>query len=303
MVYHPFRHLGLKFLSVAIALALWFAVSGEQVVERSLRVPLELQNMPPSLEIIDNPPASVDVRVRGSSGVLGHLASGDVVAMVDLSTAKAGRKFFHLTREQVRVPFGVEVAQVSPGTVSLVFEPQALRTVPVVPLVEGDPAAGFLKGDVTVKPATVDVVGPQSTLRYLKEAVTEPVSIAGATATVRETVTIGVPDSSLRLRTPANAQVVVVVQPVSEESTLAGVPVRLRGLAAKLAAQASPATVTLHLKGPRTALANLKIDSITAFVDLADLGPGRYNRPIRVEPPPDIVVEQIDPASTSVRIR
>ncbi len=49
MRYHPFRNLGLKALSVAIALLLWLSVSGEQIVERSLRVPLELQNIPDKL--------------------------------------------------------------------------------------------------------------------------------------------------------------------------------------------------------------------------------------------------------------
>jgi len=49
MAYHPFRHLGLKFLSVAVAVGLWFTVAGEQTVERSLRVPLELTNTPNNL--------------------------------------------------------------------------------------------------------------------------------------------------------------------------------------------------------------------------------------------------------------
>ena len=46
MAFRPFQHLGLKLLSLVVAIFLWYAVSGEQVVERSLRAPLELQNIP-----------------------------------------------------------------------------------------------------------------------------------------------------------------------------------------------------------------------------------------------------------------
>jgi YbbR domain-containing protein len=303
MVYHPFRHLGLKVLSVAIAVALWFTVSGEQTVERSLRVPLELQNMPETLEIVDNPPASVDVRVRGASGVLSHLATGDIVAVVDLATARAGRKFFHLTREHVRVPFGVEVAQVSPGTISLMFEPQGQKPVPVVPVVEGDPAPGFVKGAVTARPSEVQVVGPQSTLRFLKEAVTEPVLIQGAKATVRETVTIGVNDTSLRLKTPASAEVTVEVLPSVVTRTITGVPIQFRGLRPKGTVEATPSAVSVEVRGPQALVSSLRPASLTAVVDLAGIRPGRYNLSIRVEPPPDIVVVSTDPPKTGVRIR
>ena len=42
----PFRHFGLKLMSVALAVLLWMTVSGEETVERGLRVPLELQQFP-----------------------------------------------------------------------------------------------------------------------------------------------------------------------------------------------------------------------------------------------------------------
>ena len=72
----PFRHVGLKLLSLAIALMLWMAVAGEETVERSLRVPLELQQFPAGLELQGEVPATADVRVRGTSGALGRISAG-----------------------------------------------------------------------------------------------------------------------------------------------------------------------------------------------------------------------------------
>ena len=52
MAYHPFRNPGLKIVSVILAALLWMTVSRDQSVERSVRVPLEFQNVPEGIEIV-----------------------------------------------------------------------------------------------------------------------------------------------------------------------------------------------------------------------------------------------------------
>ena len=111
------RHVGLKVISVVLAALLWLLVSGEQTVERALRIPLEFTNLPPQLELVGSPPAVVDVRVRGSSGTLSRVAAGELSAVLDVRTARIGDRLFHLTAEDVRSPFGVEVVQVTPASV------------------------------------------------------------------------------------------------------------------------------------------------------------------------------------------
>jgi YbbR domain-containing protein len=216
MAFRPFRNPGLKFLSVCIAGLLWLVVSGERVVERVLRAPVEFQNLPAGLELIGNPPDTVEVRVRGSSGALSRMAPGDMSTVLDLRSARPGRRLFHLTPTQVTVPYGIDVVQVGPSTVMMEFETSGERTVPIEPTVEGQPAPGFEVTKVTVIPDTVGVAGPESALRRLAGAVTEPVSVAGQSRTVRETVTIGVPDASVRLRAPQSTVVTVTIDPIKK---------------------------------------------------------------------------------------
>ena len=165
MAYHPFRHLGLKVLAIALATLLWLTVAGQHVVERTLRVPLENINMPPGLEIVGDVPAAVDVRLRGSSAILSRLEPGEVIAVLDMTTARTGSRLFHLRADEVKAPYGVDVVQVAPSTLSLEIEKSAIRTVPVVPALDGDPAPGYVVGRLTAEPATVDVMGPESRVR------------------------------------------------------------------------------------------------------------------------------------------
>jgi len=296
------QHLGLKVLSLLLALVLWMVVSGEETVERGLRVPLELQQVPPGLELTGEIPTAVDLRVRGPSSTLGHLTAGDLVAVLDLRSAAEGRRLFPLTPEQMRVPFGVEVVQVTPAAVALAFELSATKQVPVAPSVDGHPAPGYVVGAKTADPARVEVVGPESVVKNVAEVLTEPVSVAGARDRVTQTVAIGVLDPSLRLKNARSAEVTVQVVPAPLERTVRSRPIHLRGLASTLEAQATPVTVDVGLRASRLAMSRVEPDSIVAYIDVAGLSPGLYTLTVHADSPPDVGVTHIDPASVQVRI-
>ena len=208
-----FRHIGLKIMSIALASLLWLVVAGEQIVERALRIPLEFTNMPAQLEPVGEPSNVVDVRVRGSSGRLSRIAAGEVVAVVDLQGARPGQRLFHVSAADIRAPFGVEIVQVTPSSLYMTFEPSASKQVPIVPEVEGDPAPGFEVVTRTSEPAVVEVIGPQSAVSAVIAAITEPVSVAGATATIVKSVSVGVADPSVRLKSVDLVRVTVTIRP------------------------------------------------------------------------------------------
>jgi YbbR domain-containing protein len=298
----PFRHLGLKALSVVLALLLWMIVSGEETVERGLRVPLELQQVPAGLELTGEVPATVDVRVRGASGTLSRVSTGDVVAVLDLRNARSGRRLFPLTPKDVRVPFGVEIVQVQPSALAMAFEPSASRRVPVMPAVDGRPAPGYVVGSLEADPKTVEVIGPESAVRRATEALTEAVPVSGARERVQQTVTLGLIDPSLRLKNAETATVTVQIVPAPLERSLHGRPVHLRNVAPNLEAQAIPSAVDLTLRGSREALARVEADDMVAYVDLAGLGPGQYSLTVHADSSPEVGVTRIEPSSVQVRI-
>jgi YbbR domain-containing protein len=298
----PFRHLGLKLLSLGLAVLLWMAVAGEEIVERGLRVPLELQQLPANVELSGDVPSAVDVRVRGASDALSRVGAGDVVAVLDLRAARPGRRLFPLTPDQVRVPVGVEIVQVTPSAVAMTFEASATRMVPVQPSVDGRPAPGFVVGTLTADPATVEVVGPESVVKRATEVLTEPVLIAGARDRVKETVTIGVLDPALRLKSAKTAVVTVQMETAPAERVLHNRPVHLRNVGGTLIAQAEPATVNVTLRGSRDGLARIAADEVSAYVDVAGLGAGQYSLDVHVDVEQDAGVTKIDPSSVQVRI-
>jgi YbbR domain-containing protein len=295
-----FGNVWLKLLSLGLALLLWMVVSGEETVERGLRVPLELTQMPSGLELLGDVPATVDVRVRGASGTLSRVATGDVVAVLDLHAAQSGRRPFPLTPDQVRVPFGVEIVQVLPSAVTMAFEPSASRDVPIAPAVDGRPAPGFVVGPLSAEPRVVEVIGPESAVRRATEVVTEPVSVAGASTHVKQSVILGLLDPALRLKTARSAMVTVQILPAPLERTLRNQPVHLRNLGPNLQAEAVPPAIELTVRGSRDT--RVVADDFTAFIDLAGLGPGQYSLTVHADSSRDAGVTRLTPESVQVRI-
>jgi YbbR domain-containing protein len=296
-----FRHFGLKVVSIALATLLWALVSGEQVVERALRVPLEFTNVPAGLELVGDTLPTVDVRIRGSSGALGRIAAGELVAVLDLRGAVEGpRQLFHLTDADVRSPFGVQVVQVNPSTVPVSFERSEMKTVLIKPSFEGDPAPGYVVGATTLTPLTVDLIGPPSALAMVSEAITEPISVKGATASFVAVVNVGSPEPAVRLRNAVTTKVAVTISPAPVMLTVTGVPVQIRN--ASRPTQISPRQVTVMARGPRDRQ-GVKASDFDASVDVSGLPAGQFDVDVRVVPPAQLGVDHVEPSTVKVTIR
>ena len=57
--------------------------------------------------------------------MLSRLQSGEIVAVLDLSSARSGSRLFHIRNDEVRAPFGVEVSNL--GNIDF-FAPRLVRS-------------------------------------------------------------------------------------------------------------------------------------------------------------------------------
>jgi YbbR domain-containing protein len=235
--------------------------------------------------------------------VLTRLQPGEIVAVLDVSGARTGSRLFQVRADEVRAPFGVEVTQVVPSTLALELERSARKRVPIVPAVDGQPAPGFVLGTRTVQPSTVEVIGPDSRVRLVTEATTEPVSVRGARGAVHDIVTVGVIDSAVHLVAAERAEVTIEIWPAPVERRLTDVPIRWRNLSPGLSAQLTPNLTSVTVRGTKELVDGLRSDAILAYVDLAGLGAGRYNLRIQVDQTERFGVDAIDPPLAAVTIK
>jgi hypothetical protein len=82
------------------------------------------------------------------------------------------------------------------------------------PTIDGQPRTGFEVVRVRTDPETVEVAGPESALKQLREAITDPIAVTDRTETISEVVTVGVADPTVRVRAPQTATVTVTIAAV-----------------------------------------------------------------------------------------
>lgn len=87
------------------------------------------------------------------------------------------------------------------------------RAVPVRVQLEGEPREGFQIRKVSVTPETVMLQGDIEELRKIAEALTQPVSVAGAAANVVKEVSIIVPDRAEVTGSGKTVTVEVIIEP------------------------------------------------------------------------------------------
>jgi diadenylate cyclase len=171
--------IGLKLISLGLAVGLWVAVKREPVSEVAIDVPIEFHNIPENLEISTENIPRAEIRVRGPERIVRQLQSSDVHAEIELSGLRPGERTFDLTAQQVHKPKELEVVQVVPSQFHLVFDTRLTRRVEVHPRVVGSFAAGYGLGRIEVEPSTITISGPQKRVEAVQSAITDPVDVSG----------------------------------------------------------------------------------------------------------------------------
>ncbi|MGH9369635.1 MAG: CdaR family protein [Thermoanaerobaculia bacterium] len=210
------RNLGSKLLALAIAVAVWFSLSGERrerTSERSYHIPLSIVNIPPRSLIASPMPASVDVRLRGPFTALRQLEPEKLEAVMDLSDAQVGERVYRLTPEDVNVPPDVEVIALAPQEIRFLLDTGAEREIPIAPVVTGEPAAGMRVAQVRADPALARVAGPAGALSRMTSIATVPVSVAGREKSFSTPAAVLAAGPGLRVRERQVVTVTVALEP------------------------------------------------------------------------------------------
>jgi YbbR domain-containing protein len=216
-----FRNLGLKILALAIALGVWFALSGqrrERVSERSYRIPLSLINIPARTMVASPLPGGVDVRVRGPFTALRQLEPEKLEVVIDLRDATAGERQYRFAPEDINVPPEVEIIAIAPAEVRVALDRIGDKLLPIVPAFTGEVAPGSRVVDVIADPRIARVVGPAAALEKMTEVGTEPISLANRSATFSATTTVNPNAAGVRVREGQVVDVTVRILPVPTPS-------------------------------------------------------------------------------------
>jgi YbbR domain-containing protein len=231
------------------------------------------------VDVGNDPVDRVDVTLVGSQDKLAVLTARDLVAQVDVTNLLPGDRNPRLTEKNVTMdlPEGVQIAGISPRSLTLHLEPVEERSVPVEARFEGEPPAGFVRGAVNVTPDRIRVRGPQSHVNAVERAFTETISLAGRREPLElPQVAVDIPDHKvLPVETTVSVRVEIGEEQV--ERRLTNVPVR-----ADWGGPVTPDTASATVRGPRSVVEALRPEDVRLILSL--VGEGRPQARLALPP-------------------
>jgi YbbR domain-containing protein len=211
------HNIGLKVVSLLLAVGLWLVVARDPITEVEMKVPIEFQNLPDNLEIDSANSTEAQIRVRGPERLIHRLQVADVRAEIDLRNVRTGERTFDLNGGQVHVPQDLEVVQIKPGQFHLSFDSRATRIVEVRPRVTGNFASGMRVARVIADPPNIMITGPLRRVEAVEAAITDPVDVSGAMTRASFVTQAYVPDPLIQVVHPTPIRVTVIMEGSGDE--------------------------------------------------------------------------------------
>jgi len=178
-------NIGLKILSIFIAVVVWFHVITEKNYEQIFTIPLTFKNLKDNLIFVEAPPKSVKVSIRGTGKELLVFKLGrKPTAIYDLTGIGRGWKRIELNETNVILPPGSRAelrSIIEPKSIVLHIDEKVKKVLRVVPNIREN-----IKYDVN--PPTVAVTGARKTLQRIRIIKTE--EIVGENFTPPETLKV-----------------------------------------------------------------------------------------------------------------
>lgn len=296
-----FENLTLKLVAFILAIVIWFLVVGEKKSEVRLTVPLELRNLPNRLEITQQNVSQVELTVRGFSSVVKALTPADIDVHIDLSNVIEGTNSFSLSPDEILVPVGTTVIQVSPSQVDILLDATGSKIVPIRPVTRGNPVEGYILGDVTAEPKVVTIAGARPLLNTISRVESEAVVVDDIDQELVKKVKIKLPNG-IRIEKEEEkiVSVSVTVIPKMVDLFFEDIPLLVEGEERQFSL--SPQAITALVHGPELELSNMTPADIPAFIETKLLPEGQST----VEPtftlPESISVKRYYPKTITINI-
>jgi YbbR domain-containing protein len=192
---------GLKLLAFLLALVLWLTLIPEERTfsEKSLTIPLETHNLPADMELVERPPAVIDLTVRAPNRLIDQITPANVFAKLNLANANLAQQEYPLNESMISVPAGATVTKIYPSKVRLRLERTQQAELEIVPELIGELREGLRIERVEVVPATVIVKGPENRIKKKDRVRTTPIDISAFTQSNEVEADLILPHPDLRL--------------------------------------------------------------------------------------------------------
>ncbi|MUM76866.1 YbbR-like domain-containing protein [Pseudodesulfovibrio sp. F-1] len=154
-------------LALGLAIFTWFLVTGREVIETWVEMPVIMTNPPEGLIIEEGMVEKIQVRLRGPKGLVGNLSSQTLNYPLDVSRLGVGQQVVEIDASRLPLSSAYEIIEVRPNRLRLVVDRRMTKSIALEAAWSGQLNPDYVLREVRVTPQTVEVRGPETKLRKL----------------------------------------------------------------------------------------------------------------------------------------
>ena len=195
--------------SVILVTGIWFGITRGQDILDTFDVPVEYVNRAPQLEIMDTSAASVELRLSGSRSIIGAIRPEQLRVVVDLSQAVEGTNNIPINSDNLTLPPGVFLNDVSPHIIDVSMDVLIEKQLPVQADWVGQLNPALILTDVVISPDKINFIGGKKLLDGIRTLYTEKIPVDRITQSEEITVTLDFNPAKLKISSGDKSKVTV----------------------------------------------------------------------------------------------
>ncbi|MDG4474604.1 CdaR family protein [Thiovibrio frasassiensis] len=292
---------GLKLISLIFALLLWYFVVGEDKVDTTVYIPVEIVNLPREMVIANQFKKQLEATVSGPRGLISGINRQRISRTINLAKATPGTIVIRNEPETIQFPRGVTVSRIQPTHITLLIDELVEKELPVQARTTGSPANGHELGGVVLEPSIIKVSGPKAVLGREKLLIAKPIDISGLKASKTFQVPLELRPALLELMGETVVTANVVIKEKTMEKTISDITVHLVGTDTERKVTFEPHTISVRALLPLSSKGN-QAEFIEASISTDGLPIGVHRLPVKITAPEQIKIIEAVPPSVTVRI-
>jgi len=265
------KDLLLKIVSLSLGMLLWYLVVGEDRVDMTIQVPIEVLNLPENLVISNQYKKELEVSIRGPRSAIQEMKNRNISRPIDLSNVGPGTIVIKNENDSIPLPRGITVLRLQPTNIPLTIDQLVQRQIPIHPVTEGEVSAGYRLQQISLDPDQIIVSGPRSLIDSERVLRTYVINLDGLNHSITLPVHLNLSPEFINLIGETVVVARIEVQEKFVEKTINKIPVNVKD--ASRAYLVEPHSISVVAEIPENLIRDTPVPAMLfrAYVNVRDI--------------------------------
>ena len=294
-----FKNWTAKLVALILAVVLWYYAVGEESIEVTRTLPVEIKIENEKMSIVGKPTRVIVATLQAPRSLLSNLATEELKAEHIIKKVETpGDYSFRIEPQEIQLPSEkIRVVRIEPEVIQVKVDEMIVKKLEIEPVFLGEPAIGYHldSSGVQLDPRTSLVEGPKSQLEKIEKIKTQPIDTVGRVRSFRKTVRLA-DTPGLKVVSESLVDAYVPIEESFGEKAFEGIPVKVLGnpgVAGRVSVE--PREVSLVLRGSAKNLETLQSKDVVSYIEISELEEGTHELPLRMILPEGISAKDTRP--------